>query len=621
MSRFGPPLHLPPQSTLRLPANFVALNHHLLVLILERQFTSISIRRANHFTFKTHHHATVCSWLHLRFVFACDAGALKTRMLCNKGLKRNWVSCKNWHCESRSVTGLVAEIIDQVATVSARLGFTYPGLCWPHPQLVKPLSWPPSLPAAAAAQEAALLQLIMDSQTTNYLAVLNTSLLSKRRLNTFGKVDSASGASSMSGIDVSFGGLFSLACRNVDRITPSVVPDTSGKLTVSTLTPADIIRSPFLNGCYSLAPAIEKQLGANAIDHAVLEGWYLFVLGQYAVLYSGNYHLAQGPANFGSDSRRSCYGVSCFSRITGKLYLLVRLPNRITAVFGGRVLLNIKNLAYHTSNETATTTIQLTTVSQSLPTNRRARGNRVPWYLQTGEVNEYRALRPARSSRPIQLLRGGRAESYVELLGRAYQSISTHPPRAHAMPPACPLRSIPGYFKLARRVLRMWMLRSLWRRADNASAARICHEYYVQLESGAEALRFMIQGKPGWRLVEHEPRARGTQGHTGADGALRTTSGPDELTDNQKLSEGCWTVGLNALINPGRIMIKSLRRGALTRQSSSRNQLQQGDGPGLQVMNLIRACNTCEIRKQSRNLKAPSTGNYTGYICTHGSIT
>ncbi|KAJ7649823.1 hypothetical protein FB45DRAFT_1075489 [Roridomyces roridus] len=66
---------------------------------------------------------------------------------------------------------------------------------------------------------------------------------------------------------------------------------------------------------------------------------------------------------------------------------LAQIPVVISAVFGGRILLNIKNLAYHTSNETVTT-IELTTLSQSLPVPRRAGGNRVPWYLQTGEVKD-----------------------------------------------------------------------------------------------------------------------------------------------------------------------------------------------------------------------------------------
>ncbi|KAJ7649826.1 hypothetical protein FB45DRAFT_886097 [Roridomyces roridus] len=56
----------------------------------------------------------------------------------------------------------------------------------------------------------------------------------------------------------------------------------------------------------------------------------------------------------------------------------------ISAVLGCRVLLNIKNLAHHNSNETGTT-INDTVLSQSLAVHRR---NRVPWYLRTGEVKD-----------------------------------------------------------------------------------------------------------------------------------------------------------------------------------------------------------------------------------------
>ncbi|KAJ7614013.1 hypothetical protein FB45DRAFT_260623 [Roridomyces roridus] len=61
----------------------------------------------------------------------------------------------------------------------------------------------------------------------------------------------------------------------------------------------------------------------------------------------------------------------------------------IPAVLAARILLNIKNLAYHTDSTVAGTSIEFTTVlSQSLPP---SRGIRVPWYLRTGEVNDIRS--------------------------------------------------------------------------------------------------------------------------------------------------------------------------------------------------------------------------------------
>ncbi|KAJ7649846.1 hypothetical protein FB45DRAFT_4758 [Roridomyces roridus] len=312
-------------------------------------------------------------------------------------------------------------------------------------------------PAAAAAQEAALLQLVTDSQTTNYLSAAGLTFLIIEHISTFKEEIRYVWQSRLSlwsvlyvwtryftlislAMDVSF--MFrpmrasEIRCRqfllaemttsimiiiSVDCILvlrvwllfgkgrkllgiliPLLIVEMAGMITFGLLAIlplkdfADV--GPFLNGCYSLE--VPRLLTFVALPPFLMS---LLMFSMTAYKCGQHLRLRSRRAPMPMITLFLRDGVFLFLWImlysTAELIIwhsarptLAEIPivpaTAVSAVLGGRILLNIKNLAYDNSN--ANPTIELTTLSQqhlSAPLNR---GNRIPWYLQTGEVKDVR---------------------------------------------------------------------------------------------------------------------------------------------------------------------------------------------------------------------------------------
>ncbi|KAJ7649852.1 hypothetical protein FB45DRAFT_4982 [Roridomyces roridus] len=191
-----------------------------------------------------------------------------------------------------------------------------------------------------------------------------------------------------------------LVLRLLFVLVPFLIVETALMITFGVLTILplkDFVDvGPFLNGCYSLeVPRLFTFYALSPFLMSIL----LFSMTAYKCAQHMQLRSTTAPMPVISLFLRD--GVFLFLAImlvtTAEMIIwhkarptLAQIPvvpaTAVSAVLGGRILLNIKNLAYHNSNETGTTTIEFTTIiSQSLPP---SRGNRVPWYLRTGEVNE-----------------------------------------------------------------------------------------------------------------------------------------------------------------------------------------------------------------------------------------
>ncbi|KAJ7649847.1 hypothetical protein FB45DRAFT_1017282 [Roridomyces roridus] len=253
-------------------------------------------------------------------------------------------------------------------------------------------------PVVAAAQEPALLQLIADSQTTNYLAAAALTLLIIEHISTFKEEVEYVWKSRLSLWSVLYVWIryLTLISSVMDVSFEAAAMITFGLLTILPLKEFTDV-GPFLNGCYSLeVPRLFTFYALSPFLMSILMfSMTAYKCGQHMQLKSNTasmpvitLFLRDGVFFFLAMMLLVTAEITIWGKARSSLTEIPIIPaTAIPAVLGGRILLNIKNLASHTSNET-TPTIELTTLSQSLPANPRARGNRVPWYLQTGEVND-----------------------------------------------------------------------------------------------------------------------------------------------------------------------------------------------------------------------------------------
>ncbi|KAJ7649853.1 hypothetical protein FB45DRAFT_886190 [Roridomyces roridus] len=309
-------------------------------------------------------------------------------------------------------------------------------------------------PAAAAAQEAALFQLIADSQTTNYLAAAAITLVMKieyvwksrlslwsvlytryatltlldfkthelspfsvmfRPMSTSKVCNTRCQTLLMSEVVSSTMMIISVDCVLVLRVWillgrakmfPFImIPLLLGRCcSVIYMYLLTVLQSKgrsyfvdvgrFLNGCYALEVP-------RVLTFYPIAPFLMSLLMFSMTVYKCGEHIRYLMRV--RDKTEPMSMITLFLRDGVFLFLwLVVLPqrqlfpalnlipfehlHRIPAVLAARILLNIKDLAYHTESTDAGTAIEFTTVlSRSAPP---SRGTRVPWYLRTGEVND-----------------------------------------------------------------------------------------------------------------------------------------------------------------------------------------------------------------------------------------
>ncbi|KAJ7649694.1 hypothetical protein FB45DRAFT_1049892 [Roridomyces roridus] len=259
-------------------------------------------------------------------------------------------------------------------------------------------------PATTAAGEAALFQLIADSQTTNYLAAAAITLVILEHISAFKEEIEYVWKSRLSLWSVLYvkTRYATLTLLVVDAIFEGLVRVTFGILTILPI--KDFVDvGPILNGCYAFeVPRVMTFYPVAPFLMALLMfSITVYKCGQH-IQYIMRVRSNTEPMSMITLFLRD--GVFLFLWLvvvaTAEIIIwrkdrptLAEIPiipaTAIPAVLAARILLNIKNLAYHTDSTVAGTSIEFTTVlSQSLPP---SRGIRVPWYLRTGEVNDIRS--------------------------------------------------------------------------------------------------------------------------------------------------------------------------------------------------------------------------------------
>ncbi|KAJ7649831.1 hypothetical protein FB45DRAFT_1017267 [Roridomyces roridus] len=249
-------------------------------------------------------------------------------------------------------------------------------------------------PAAAAAQEAALLQLITDSQTTNYLAGL--TLLIIEHISTFKEEVEYVWKSRLSLWSVlyvwtRYATLIAFAIDLsyfIDTVPKRLLlPRCAFMSKPAVLGLNANLRKevPRLFTFYALAPFLMSVLMFAMTAYKC--GQHIRLKSSTAPMPVFTLFLRDGLFFFLAMMLVTTACMIVWHSARPTLAQMPAIPAvAIPAVLAGRILLNIKNLAYHDSNTTPT--IELTTLSQQHSSLPSIRANRVPWYLQTGEVKD-----------------------------------------------------------------------------------------------------------------------------------------------------------------------------------------------------------------------------------------